>query len=270
MPVDPTPASVERRVQTRALLDPHRVSDQSEQLLRLLDQDEAEWRVRRPAMAKPGPRDRRERAGERSRQRSGPRWSTAAIDGTARGRVRGRERAGDRRPRRLQPGAGVLPLRLGQRPAAGRARRGERAADGRLPRLARGRQLRDGAGGVRPRDLRRGPRRRLRPRADRDDDRRAGGARPRRAGRRAAAALARPRRGRSRGARSAGPPPPGCCRRPRPAHALVAGFLGLELLASLDGDRAAAIAVFDRFRSLARVLDVLGGLRLPAGGREDR
>jgi AcrR family transcriptional regulator len=52
------------------------------------------------------------------------------------------------------------------------------------------------------------------------------------------------------------------------AHALVAGFLGLELLASLDGDRAAAIAVFDRFRSLARMLDVLGGLRLPAGGKD--
>ena len=51
------------------------------------------------------------------------------------------------------------------------------------------------------------------------------------------------------------------------AHALVAGFLGLELLASLDGDRDAALAVFDRARSLARMLDVLGGLRLPAGGK---
>jgi AcrR family transcriptional regulator len=54
------------------------------------------------------------------------------------------------------------------------------------------------------------------------------------------------------------------------AHALVAGFLGLELLASLDGDRAAATTVFDRFRSLARLLDVLGGLRLPATGKDDR
>jgi AcrR family transcriptional regulator len=52
-------------------------------------------------------------------------------------------------------------------------------------------------------------------------------------------------------------------------HAIMAGFLGLELLASLDGDRAAAIAVFDRFRSLTRILDLLGGLRLPAGGRAD-
>ena len=42
-------------------------------------------------------------------------------------------------------------------------------------------------------------------------------------------------------------------------HAVVAGFLGLELLASLDGDRAAALALFDRARSLARVLDVTGG-----------
>jgi AcrR family transcriptional regulator len=47
-------------------------------------------------------------------------------------------------------------------------------------------------------------------------------------------------------------------------RALVAGFLGLELLASLDGDREAALAVFDRARSLAWMLDVLGGLRLPA------
>ena len=50
------------------------------------------------------------------------------------------------------------------------------------------------------------------------------------------------------------------------AHALVAGFFGLELLASLDGDRAAAFAIFDRMQSLARMLDVLGSLRLPAGG----
>jgi AcrR family transcriptional regulator len=51
------------------------------------------------------------------------------------------------------------------------------------------------------------------------------------------------------------------------AHALVAGFLGLELLASLDGDREAALAVFDRTRSLARLLDVLGSLRLPGAGQ---
>ena len=48
------------------------------------------------------------------------------------------------------------------------------------------------------------------------------------------------------------------------AHAVVAGFLGLELLATLDGDRSKALAVFDRARSLARLLDVTGGLRLPS------
>jgi AcrR family transcriptional regulator len=46
-------------------------------------------------------------------------------------------------------------------------------------------------------------------------------------------------------------------------HAVVAGFLGLEMLAGLDGDRAAALALFDRARSLARVLDVTGGRLLP-------
>jgi AcrR family transcriptional regulator len=54
------------------------------------------------------------------------------------------------------------------------------------------------------------------------------------------------------------------------ARAVVAGFLGLELLASLDGNRSAALAVLDRAGSLARLLDVLGGLRLPRGAREDR
>jgi AcrR family transcriptional regulator len=44
------------------------------------------------------------------------------------------------------------------------------------------------------------------------------------------------------------------------AHAVVAGFLGLEMLASLDGDRAAAMALFDRARSLARLLDATSGL----------
>ena len=51
------------------------------------------------------------------------------------------------------------------------------------------------------------------------------------------------------------------------AHAVVAGFLGLEMLASLDGDRTAAMAMFDRARSLARLLDVAGSLRLP--GRKE-
>ena len=43
------------------------------------------------------------------------------------------------------------------------------------------------------------------------------------------------------------------------AHAVVAGFLGLELLASLDGDRAAALTLFDRARLIAGLLDLKGG-----------
>ena len=41
------------------------------------------------------------------------------------------------------------------------------------------------------------------------------------------------------------------------AHAVVAGILGLEMLASLDGDRTAALALFDRARALGDVLDRL-------------
>jgi AcrR family transcriptional regulator len=44
------------------------------------------------------------------------------------------------------------------------------------------------------------------------------------------------------------------------AHGVVAGFLGLELLASLDGDRSAAMALFDRARALARLLDATSSL----------
>jgi AcrR family transcriptional regulator len=40
------------------------------------------------------------------------------------------------------------------------------------------------------------------------------------------------------------------------AHAVVAGFLGLELLASLDGNRDAALALFDRARSIAGLLEL--------------
>jgi AcrR family transcriptional regulator len=41
------------------------------------------------------------------------------------------------------------------------------------------------------------------------------------------------------------------------AHALVAGILGLELLAQLDGDRAAALALFDQVRAIGELLDRL-------------
>lgn len=40
------------------------------------------------------------------------------------------------------------------------------------------------------------------------------------------------------------------------AHAIVAGFLGLELLASLDGDRNAALGLFDRAQSIAGLLEL--------------
>src|SRR5580692_1914254 len=39
------------------------------------------------------------------------------------------------------------------------------------------------------------------------------------------------------------------------AHGVVAGLLGLEMLASLDGDRASALTLFDRARVIADVLD---------------
>ena len=48
------------------------------------------------------------------------------------------------------------------------------------------------------------------------------------------------------------------------AHALVAGFLGLELLADLDGDPEQALALFDRAASIAGLLDHLGLLSQPA------
>ena len=48
------------------------------------------------------------------------------------------------------------------------------------------------------------------------------------------------------------------------AHAVVAGFLGLELLAGLDGDRAAALALFDRARLVAALLDLTGAPMPPA------
>jgi hypothetical protein len=49
------------------------------------------------------------------------------------------------------------------------------------------------------------------------------------------------------------------------AHGIVAGFLGLELLANLDGDSAAALALFDRALLLAGLIDLSGGLGLLPG-----
>ena len=42
------------------------------------------------------------------------------------------------------------------------------------------------------------------------------------------------------------------------AHAMVALYLGLELLSHLDGDRAPALALFQRARRLAPLLDMAG------------
>lgn len=39
------------------------------------------------------------------------------------------------------------------------------------------------------------------------------------------------------------------------AHAIVAGFLGLELLANLDGDQQPALALFERAALFAGLLD---------------
>lgn len=39
------------------------------------------------------------------------------------------------------------------------------------------------------------------------------------------------------------------------AHAVVAGILGLEMLASLDGDRNRALALFDRIQMIGALLD---------------
>jgi AcrR family transcriptional regulator len=48
------------------------------------------------------------------------------------------------------------------------------------------------------------------------------------------------------------------------AHGVVAGLLGLELLASLDGERDAALALFDRARSIAGLLE-LSAAAFPMG-----
>jgi hypothetical protein len=52
---------------------------------------------------------------------------------------------------------------------------------------------------------------------------------------------------------------------------VVAGILGLEMLASLDGDRAAALALFDRARVVGDALDRLRPLvALLSSGPLDR
>jgi hypothetical protein len=43
------------------------------------------------------------------------------------------------------------------------------------------------------------------------------------------------------------------------AHAIVALYLGLEMLAHLDGDRTAALALFARARQLAELVQTMSG-----------
>ena len=56
------------------------------------------------------------------------------------------------------------------------------------------------------------------------------------------------------------------------AHAVVALYLGLEMLAHLDGDRSSALALFDRARLLAGLVQMFGapsarrGTAAPGGG----
>ncbi len=49
------------------------------------------------------------------------------------------------------------------------------------------------------------------------------------------------------------------------AHAVVALYLGLEMLAHLDGDRSSALALFDRARLLAGLVQAFG-VPMPATG----
>lgn len=53
------------------------------------------------------------------------------------------------------------------------------------------------------------------------------------------------------------------------AHGVVAGFLGLELLADLDGSTDAALVLFDRARGIATLLDLLGGAFSRPGTRQE-
>lgn len=50
------------------------------------------------------------------------------------------------------------------------------------------------------------------------------------------------------------------------AHGIVAGLLGLELLASLDGEASAALTLFDQARAVAELLDRSLGARADSSG----
>ena len=56
------------------------------------------------------------------------------------------------------------------------------------------------------------------------------------------------------------------------AHAVLAGFLGMEMLTSLDGDRAPALALFDRAQEIGAFLDQMGPIiaLLNLGGAQQK
>ncbi len=54
------------------------------------------------------------------------------------------------------------------------------------------------------------------------------------------------------------------------AHAVVALYLGLELLAHLDGDRAPAVALFDRARQLAALFETFEVAPAQEGAQEEQ
>ena len=51
------------------------------------------------------------------------------------------------------------------------------------------------------------------------------------------------------------------------SHAVVALYLGLEMLARLDGDRTAALALFGKARQLAGLLQMMGAAPTPETAR---
>ena len=179
------------------------------------------------------------------------RWSTRrsrASDSTA---SRG-QRPGDRGTSRSEPGPDLLPLRLGRRPAARGARRSEPPADGSATR-------------------RRSKRRRRRPswsavateifREDLDEGYVtvlaemiagagfvAGARRAGRGGDRAVAGVRAAQRSRPIVAES---PLASLVPVDDAAYAVVALYLGLEMLSHLDGDRAAALRLFDQASQFA-------------------
>lgn len=53
------------------------------------------------------------------------------------------------------------------------------------------------------------------------------------------------------------------------AHAVVALYLGLELLAHLDGDRAPALALFDRARELAALFEMFEAPPVPEARQQE-